>query len=225
LLEAGVVSVRVVVGEDQPLVREGIVHVLEEGGHEVVGVAADATDLIRKARAHKPDLVITDIQMPPDSTDDGIRAAKLIREQLPDAGVLVLSQFLEARYALELVGDRAAGVGYLLKDRVGDLATFLDAVRRVAAGGSALDPEVVQRMVGRPRRDTPLDDLTPREREVLALVGRGLSNAEIADELVLSPLTVKTHVARLFSKLGARDRAQLVVIAYETGLVVPGEQH
>jgi DNA-binding NarL/FixJ family response regulator len=204
LLEAGVVSVRVVVGEDQPLVREGIVHVLEEGGHEVVGVAADATDLIRKARAHKPDLVITDIQMPPDSTDDGIRAAKLIREQLPDAGVLVLSQFLEARYALELVGDRAAGVGYLLKDRVGDLATFLDAVRRVAAGGSALDPEVVQRMVGRPRRDTPLDDLTPREREVLALMAEGRSNQGIAAELVVTVAAIERHVTSIFGKLNLR---------------------
>src|SRR5829696_3330482 len=154
------IRVRVVIGEDQPLVREGIVRVLEDGGHDVVAVAADATDLIRKARAHKPDLVVTDIQMPPDSTDDGIRAPKQIREELPDVGVLVLSQFLEARYALDLVGERAAGVGYLLKDRVGDLTIFLDAVRRVAAGGSALDSEVVQLMVGRRRRDTPLDELT-----------------------------------------------------------------
>src|SRR3954468_17123168 len=129
-------GLRIVVGEDQPLVREGIVRVLEEGGFEVVGVAADGPDLVRKARAHKPDVVITDIQMPPDSTDDGLRAAMTIRAERPDAGVLVLSQFLEDRYALDLVGDRAAGVGYLLKDRVGDLDLFADAVRRVARGGS-----------------------------------------------------------------------------------------
>jgi DNA-binding NarL/FixJ family response regulator len=197
-------GVRVVVGEDQPLVREGIVRVLEDDGNEVVAVAGDATDLIRKARAHKPDLVVTDIQMPPDSTDDGIRAAKQLREELPDVGVLVLSQFLEARYALDLVGERAAGVGYLLKDRVGDLTVFLDAVRRVAAGGSALDPEVVQRMVGRQRQDSPLDDLTPREREVVALMAEGRSNQGIADELVVTVAAIERHVTSIFAKLGLR---------------------
>jgi DNA-binding NarL/FixJ family response regulator len=213
------ISVRVVVGEDQPLVREGIVRVLEDGGHEVVAVAADATDLIRKARAHKPDLVVTDIQMPPDSTDDGIRAAKQIREELPDVGVLVLSQFLEARYALDLVGDQAAGVGYLLKDRVGDLTIFLDAVRRVAAGGSALDPEVVQRMVGRQRQDSPLDELTPREREVVSLMAEGRSNQGIADELIVSVAAVERHVTNIFAKLGLRTapedhRRVLAVLQY-----------
>jgi DNA-binding NarL/FixJ family response regulator len=213
------ISVRVVVGEDQPLVREGIVRVLEDGGHEVVAVAADATDLIRKARAHKPDLVVTDIQMPPDSTDDGIRAAKQIREELPDVGVLVLSQFLEARYALDLVGEQAAGVGYLLKDRVGDLTIFLDAVRRVAAGGSALDPEVVQRMVGRQRHDSPLDDLTPREREVVSLMAEGRSNQGIADELVVTVPAIERHVTSIFAKLGLRaapedHRRVLAVLQY-----------
>ena len=140
--------IRIVVGEDQPLVREGIVRVLEEAGLEVVGVAGDAEDLVRKAGAHHPDVVIADIQMPPDLTDDGLRAAQQIRSRQPDVGVVVLSQFLEDRYALDLVGERAQGVGYLLKDRVGDLALFIDAVRRVARGGTALDPEVVQRMVG-----------------------------------------------------------------------------
>jgi DNA-binding NarL/FixJ family response regulator len=202
------VGVRVVVGEDQPLVREGIVHVLEAGGNEVVAVAADAPDLIRKARAHKPDLVVTDIQMPPDSTDDGIRAAKQIREELPDIGVLVLSQFLEARYALDLVGEQAAGVGYLLKDRVSDLAVFLEAVRRVAAGGSALDPEVVQRMVGRQRQQSPLDDLTPREREVVALMAEGRSNQGIADELVVTVPAIERHVTSIFAKLGLQPASE-----------------
>ena len=214
-----VITVRVVVGEDQPLVREGIVRVLEGGGHEVVAVAADATDLLRKTRAHKPDLVVTDIQMPPDSTDDGIRAAKRIRRELPDVSVLVLSQFLEARYALDLVGERAAGVGYLLKDRVGDLDVFFDAVRRVAAGGSALDPEVVQRMVGRQRRDSPLDDLTPREREVVALMAEGRSNQGIADQLIVTVAAVERHVTSIFSKLGLRGapedhRRVLAVLQY-----------
>jgi DNA-binding NarL/FixJ family response regulator len=213
------IGIRIVVGEDQPLIREGLVRVLEDGGHEVVGVAADATDLVRKARAHKPDLVVTDIQMPPDSTDDGIRAARLIREELPDVGVLVLSQFLEARYAVELVGERAAGVGYLLKDRVGDLTIFLDAVRRVAAGGSALDPEVVQRMVGRPRRESPLDDLTPRERQVLTLMAEGRSNQGIADELIVTVAAIERHVTSIFAKLGLRaasedHRRVLAVLQY-----------
>ena len=150
--------IRIVVGEDEPIVREGIVRVLEGAGFEVVGVAGDAEDLIRKAGAHKPDVVVTDIQMPPTSTDDGLEAAKKIRAARPGVGVLVLSQYLEDRYALELLGDGAEGVGYLLKDRVGDLVVFTDAVRRVAAGGSALDPQVVQRMVDRPRTEGPIDE-------------------------------------------------------------------
>ena len=217
--EGPLISVRVVVGEDQLLVREGVVRVLEEAGHEVVAVAADAPDLIRKARAHKPDLVVTDIQMPPDSTDDGIRAAKTIREDLPDVGVLVLSQFLEARYALDLVGERAAGVGYLLKDRVSDPVIFLEAIRRVAAGGSALDPEVVQRMIGRQRTDSPLDELTPRERTVLSLMAEGRSNQGIADELIVTVSAVERHVTNIFGKLGLRTapedhRRVLAVLQY-----------
>ena len=199
------IGVRIVVGEDQPLVREGIVRVLEGGGHEVVAVAGDAPDLLRKARAHKPDVVVTDIQMPPDSTDDGIRAAKAIRAELPDVGVLVLSQFLEARYALDLVGDRAEGVGYLLKDRVGDLALFVDAVQRVARGGSALDPAVVDRMVGRRRAHSPLDELTPREREVMGLMAQGRSNQGIADELIVTVGAVERHVTSIFGKLGLQQ--------------------
>jgi DNA-binding NarL/FixJ family response regulator len=201
---ATVQAIRVVVGEDQPLVRAGVVRVLEEGGFEVVAVAGDAPDLLRKTRAHKPDVVVTDIQMPPDSTDDGLRAAIEIRATQPDVGVVVLSQFLEDRYALELVGDRADGVGYLLKDRVGDLTLFTDAVRRVARGGSALDPDVVQRMVGRRRTSSPLDDLTERERRVLELMAEGRSNQGIADELVVTVAAVERHITSIFGKLGLR---------------------
>jgi DNA-binding NarL/FixJ family response regulator len=196
------VSLRIVVGEDQPLVREGIVRVLEQGGFEVVGVAADGPDLVRKAAAHRPDIVITDIQMPPDGTDDGLRAALEIRASRPETAVLVLSQFLEDRYALDLVGDQPAGVGYLLKDRVGDLHVFLDAVRRVAGGGSALDPEVVQRMLGRRRSNSPIDELTPRERDVMSLMAEGRSNQGIADELVVTVAAIERHVTSIFSKLG-----------------------
>jgi DNA-binding NarL/FixJ family response regulator len=211
--------IRVVVGEDQPLVREGIVRVLEEAGLEVVGVAGDAEDLVRKAGAHHPDVVVTDIQMPPDLTDDGLRAAQRIRSSQPDVGVVVLTQFLEDRYALDLVGDRAQGVGYLLKDRVGDLALFIDAVRRVARGGSALDPEVVQRMVGRRREDGPLDELTPREREVLGLMAEGRSNQGIADALIVTVAAVERHVTSIFSKLGLHQapedhRRVLAVLQY-----------
>jgi DNA-binding NarL/FixJ family response regulator len=201
---AGTPPLRVVVGEDQPLVRAGVVRVLEEDGFEVVAVAADAPDLVRKTRAHKPDVVVTDIQMPPDSTDDGLRAAIEIRATEPDVGVVVLSQFLEDRYALDLVGDRAGGVGYLLKDRVGDLTLFTDAVRRVAHGGSALDPEVVQRMVGRRRASGPLDDLTPRELQVLGLMAEGRSNQGIADELIVTVAAIERHITSIFGKLDLR---------------------
>jgi DNA-binding NarL/FixJ family response regulator len=197
--------IRIVVGEDQPIVREGVVRVLEQAGFEVVGVAGDAEDLVRKAGAHKPDVVVTDIEMPPTLTDDGLEAAKRIREAQPGIGILVLSQYLEDRYALELVRGDARGVGYLLKDRVGDLAVFTDAVRRVAAGGSALDPDVVQRMVDRPRADGPLDELTPREREVLALMAEGRSNQGIADQLVVTVAAVERHVTNILSKLNLRQ--------------------
>jgi DNA-binding NarL/FixJ family response regulator len=212
-------TIRVVVGEDQPLIREGVVHVLEGAGFEVVGVAADAEDLLRKARAHRPDVVVTDIRMPPGDADDGLQAALTIREEQPDIGVLVLSQFLESRYALDLVADRAEGVGYLLKDRVGDVPAFTDAVRRVARGGSALDPDVVERMVGRPRADGPLGELTAREREVLALMAEGLSNQAIADRLVITVAGVERHVTRIFGKLGLHQTAEhhrrvLAVVEY-----------
>ena len=211
--------VRVVVGEDQPITRQGIVSVLEEAGFEVVGVAADAPDLIRKARAHRPDVVIADIQMPPGNTDDGLRAAQQIRAEAPEIGVLVFSQYLEGGYALDLVGDHAGGVGYLLKERLSDLSVFTDAVRRVARGGSALDPEVVQRMVGRPRAAGPLTELTQREHEVLALIAEGRSNAAIAERLTVTVGAIERHVTSIFDKLGLRQapddhRRVLAVLEY-----------
>jgi DNA-binding NarL/FixJ family response regulator len=211
--------IRIVVGEDQPIVREGIVRVLEEAGFDVVGVAADAEDLVRKARAHRPDVVVTDIQMPPTSSDDGLRAANQIRSEQSGIGILVLSQYLEGRYALELISEGADGVGYLLKDRVGDLDLFTEAVRRVAAGGSALDPQVVQTMVDRPRVESPLDELTPREREVLALMAQGRSNQAIADHLVVTVAAIERHVTSIFSKLELHQspedhRRVLAVLTY-----------
>jgi DNA-binding NarL/FixJ family response regulator len=211
--------IRVVVGEDQPIVREGVVRVLEGAGFRVVGVASDAGDLVRQAEAHKPDVVVTDIQMPPTSTDDGLRATKMIRSAHPGVGILVLSQFLEANYALELLSDGTEGVGYLLKDRVGDVGTFIDAVRRVAEGGSALDPEVVRRMVDRPRVKSPIEQLTRREREVLSLMAEGLSNQGIADQLTVSVAAVERQVTSIFSKLDLRPtpedhRRVLAVLQY-----------
>jgi len=195
-------TLRIVIGEDEALLREGLARLLESEGFEIVARAGDATDLLRKARAHRPDVVIADVQMPPDRTDDGLRAAVALRAEDEGVGVIVLSAHLEERYALELVGDSAEGVGYLLKDRVTDIAEFSSAVRRVAAGGSALDPEVVARMVGRRRRSNPVDDLTPRERDVLELMAQGKSNQGIADALVVTVAAVEKHVTSIFSKLG-----------------------
>ena len=199
---------RIVIGEDQALLREGIVRLLEDVGFEVVAEAADAPDLLRKVGAHKPDVAIVDVQMPPDNEDDGLRAAIEIRARQPEVGVLVLSQFAEERYALDLIGDSAEGVGYLLKDRVADFAVFADAVRRVAAGGTALDPSVVSRMLGRHRRDDPLEALTVREREVLELMAEGRSNRGIAEALVVTPHAIEKHVTNLFSKLGVSGAAE-----------------
>jgi DNA-binding NarL/FixJ family response regulator len=213
-------AVRVLVGEDQPLVREGIVRALELAGFEVVDTAGNARDLVRKAAVHKPHVVVTDIQMPPDSTDDGLRAALEIRTAQPGVGVLVLSAFLEDRYAFDLVADSAQGVGYLLKEKVGDLRTFTDAVRRVAERGSALDPDVVERLIGkRRRREGPLDRLTAREREVLALIAQGRSNAGVAEDLVITVAAVERHVTSIFDKLGLHQspeqhRRVLAVLTY-----------
>jgi DNA-binding NarL/FixJ family response regulator len=192
---------RVVVADDSVLLREGVVRLLEENGFEVVGQAGDAEDLIRKVKAHKPDVAVVDIRMPPTNTDDGLRAALEIRAALPDTGVLVLSQYVEEGYALDLVGESAGGVGYLLKDRVADVDRFVDSVRRVADGGSALDPEVVSQLVGRARRDDPLDALTPREREVLELMAEGRSNHAIAEQMTVTERAVEKHVTSIFGKL------------------------
>lgn len=193
--------VRVVVAEDSVLLREGIVRLLEGAGIEVVGQAGDADDLLRKALAHKPDVAVVDIRMPPTQTDDGLRAALDIRRRLPETGVLVLSQYVEEGYAVDLVADHAEGTGYLLKDRVADVDRFLDAVRRVAEGGSVLDPEVVAQMLGRRRDDDALLELTSREREVLALMAEGRSNRGIAEALVITERAVEKHVTSIFDKL------------------------
>jgi DNA-binding NarL/FixJ family response regulator len=211
--------VRVVIGEDQALLREGIVRLLEEAGFDVVGQAGDAVDLRRKVSAHKPDVAVVDIQMPPTRTDDGLRAAIDIRSEHPCTRVLVLSQYVEERYAIDLIGECAEGVGYLLKDRVGDLDEFADAVRRVGEGGSVLDPEVVTRMLARPRRQDPVQDLSPRERDVLELMAQGRSNQGIAEKLWITGSAVEKHVTAIFEKLGlARDfedhRRVLAVLAF-----------
>jgi len=193
--------VRVVIGEDSLLLREGLARLLEETGHEVVARAGDAEELLRKVGAHKPDLAIVDVRMPPSFTDEGIRAALTIRDRSPQVAVLVLSEHVESTYALELFADGTDGLGYLLKQRVSDLDQFADAVSRVAGGGSALDPEVVSHLLGRHRRGDPLDSLTPREREVLGLMAEGRSNYAIAERLVITERAVEKHVTSIFSKL------------------------
>ena len=189
------------VGEDSVLLRAGVVRLLEECGLEVVGQAGDADELLRKVGAHKPDVAVVDIRMPPTNTDDGLRAALEIRRRHPATGVLVLSQYVEEAYALELVTDSAEGVGYLLKDRVADVERFVASVRRVGQGGSALDPEVVAKLLGRQRREDPLAELTPREREVLELMAEGRSNGAIAEQLVITDRAVEKHVTSIFGKL------------------------
>jgi DNA-binding NarL/FixJ family response regulator len=213
---------RVVIGEDDVLLREGIARLLAEAGFEVVAQAGDARDLLRKALAHRPDVAVVDVQMPPDGRDDGLRAAIELRRQHPDTGVLVLSQVYEEHYALELIGERAEGAGYLLKERVGDVEEFIGAVERVAAGGSALDPEVVGRMLGRRRAEGPVHRLTPRERDVLASMAEGKSNQGIAAALVVTEASVEKHVTSIFHKLGlgptpTEHRRVLAVLTYLRG--------
>jgi DNA-binding NarL/FixJ family response regulator len=210
---------RVVIGEDDVLLREGIARLLVEAGFEVAGQAGDADDFLRKALAHRPDVAIVDVQMPPEGQDDGLRAALELRGRHPETGILVLSQFYEETYALDLIGERAEGVGYLLKERVGDVEAFIDAVKRVAAGGSALDPEVVGRMLGRRRAEGPVDTLSPRERDVLASMAEGKSNQGIADALVVTEAAVEKHVTSIFQKLGlgqtqTEHRRVLAVLTY-----------
>ena len=192
---------RVVIGEDSLLLREGLARLLAETGHEVVAQAGDGEDLLRKVAAHKPDLAIVDVRMPPTHTDEGIRAALTIRERTPAVAVLVLSEYVETTYALELFAEGTDGLGYLLKHRVADLDQFLDAVGRVAGGGSALDPEVVRHLLGRHRSSDPLGRLTPRETEVLGLMAEGRSNHAVAEQLVITERAVEKHVTSIFSKL------------------------
>ena len=207
---------RVVVADDSALLREGVVRLLEENGVEVVGQAADAEELLRKVRAHKPDVAVVDVRMPPTHTDEGLRAAREIRAQLPEVAVLVLSQYVEVAYARDLLAESAEGLGYLLKDRVADADALADAVRRVGGGGSVLDPEVVSEMLGRARPDDPLAELTPREREVLELMAEGRSNAAIAAELVVTERAVEKHVTGIFAKLdlpaGGDDHRRVLAV-------------
>jgi len=211
--------VRVVIADDSVLLREGLARVLVEGGFEVAAQAANAYELQEAVRAEEPDVAIVDVRMPPTQTDEGLRAAKEIREEHPDVAVLVLSQIVEPRHAFELFRDRPEGFGYLLKDRVLEIDEFLESVRRVGKGGTAVDPEVVAQLMGRRREVDPLEDLSPREREVLALMAEGLSNRGICARLYLSPKTVETHVHSILGKLrlplAADDhRRVLAVLAF-----------
>jgi DNA-binding NarL/FixJ family response regulator len=210
---------RVVVADDAVLFREGLVRILEGSGVEVVAEASDKETLVAAARAQAPDAVVTDIRMPPTGTTEGLDAAAEIRAERAGAPVLVLSQYVETRHVARLLEDGAGGVGYLLKDRVADGREFVDAVRRVAAGGSVIDPEVISHLMGRGRTDAELARLTDREREILAAMAEGRSNAAIGRELFLSPKTVETHVGAIFSKLGLEptvddNRRVLAVVTY-----------
>jgi DNA-binding NarL/FixJ family response regulator len=191
---------RVVIGEDSALFREGLAHLLEDAGHKVVGKAPDAVTLVEMVERERPELAIIDVRMPPDGTDDGARAAKELRSRLPDLAIVLLSQHVETRHSVELVSQ--GRVGYMLKDRVFEVDDFMDALERVAAGGSALDPEVVATLLGPRREDDPLSQLTPREREVIGLMAEGRNNAGIARRLSLTDRTIETHIASIMAKLG-----------------------
>jgi DNA-binding NarL/FixJ family response regulator len=210
---------RVVIAEDSLLLREGIARLLEDAGLEVVGQAGDARELMRKVALHAPDVAIVDIRMPPNQSDEGLRAAHEIRERFPGVGVLLLSHYVDEQYAVELFDRGPAGLGYLLKDRVSDLGRFVEAVRQVAAGGSALDPEVVSRLINRRRRDDPLQVLSPRERQVIQLMAEGRSNHGIAEQLVVTERAVEKHVTSIFAKLNlpsatSDSRRVLAVLTY-----------
>jgi DNA-binding NarL/FixJ family response regulator len=211
--------VRVVLADDSVLLREGIARLLEDAGFEIVGQAGTAEQLLLKVRSYKPAVAIIDIRMPPTHTDEGLRAAREIRARHPETAVLMLSQYVEPDYALDLLADSAEGVGYLLKDRVADIGEFAAAVRRVGEGGSALDPSVVSLLVGRRRADDPLQRLTPREREVLELMAEGRSNQAICERLTITQRAVEKHVTSIFSKLrlpadAGDHRRVLAVLAF-----------
>jgi DNA-binding NarL/FixJ family response regulator len=206
---------RVVIAEDSVLLREGLVRLLEIGGMEVVAAVADADALLAAVRAHEPDLVVVDVRMPPTYSDEGLRAALELRRTAPRPGVLVLSQYVEERYAAELLATVTSGVGYLLKDRIADVTEFLDALRRVAGGGTALDPEVVSQLLVR-HRNGPLHQLTPRELEVLTLMAEGRSNAGIGEAMVISESAVAKHVNSIFNKFdltaAAHDHRRVLAV-------------
>jgi DNA-binding NarL/FixJ family response regulator len=212
-------ALRVVIADDSVLLREGIAQLLEDSGFEVVGQAGDGEDLLRKVGSHKPDVAVVDVRMPPTHSDEGLRAALRIRSEHPGTAVLVLSQYVDEASALDLLSDSSESVGYLLKDRVADVPSFTEAVRRVAGGGSALDPEVVGLLLGRRRREDPLAVLSPREREVLSLMAEGRSNAAMAAAHGVSERAVEKHVTAIFSKLelpraGADHRRVLAVLTF-----------
>jgi len=193
--------VRIVIAEDSVLLRAGLVRFLTEGGEEIVAAVGDAPSLVEAVERHRPDLAVVDVRMPPTLTDDGLRAALEVRERWPETAILVLSQYVEERYASELIAGDVGGVGYLLKDRVADVSEFLDAVRQVGGGGTVLDPEVVGQLLARSRQQSPIAALSPREREVLGLMAEGRSNGAIARALVVSDGAVEKHVSNIFSKL------------------------
>lgn len=212
-------ALRVTVGEDDVLLQEGIAGILQAAGFEVVARAGDADDMLRKILAFRPDIAVVDVRMPPRREDDGLVAAIEVRRRLPATGVLVLSQYCEPAFAIELIADRPEGVGYLLKERVGDVQAFVDAVRRVAAGGSALDPEVVALMLGRPKPGDALFPLSPRERQVLAAMAEGSSNLGISQALSMSQASVEKYVTAIFRKLDlppmdTEHRRVLAVLTY-----------
>ena len=213
---------KVVIADDAVLLREGIAKVLTAKGFDVVGQCGTPDELMLKVRSYSPDVALVDIRMPPTNTDEGLRAAKEIREKHPETGVLVLSQYVEAEYAMELLSEGAEGVGYLLKDRVSDMDEFAAAVRRVGEGGSALDPAIVSQLVGRRRADDPLEQLTAREREVLELMAEGRSNKAISERLFVTERAVEKHVTNIFGKLrlpadSADHRRVLAVLTYLRG--------
>jgi DNA-binding NarL/FixJ family response regulator len=218
----GAAALRVIVCDSELIVREGVAQILRDAGFDVVATASDAFELVRKTRAHRPDVVVTDVRLPPNNIDDGLRAAKTIRREMSGTGVLVLSQSIETQHALELVGERAYGVGYLLKHHVGDVATLTDAVRQVAAGRSALDPEVVQHLAAQRREDALLNQLTPKEHQILGLMAQGRSNQGIAQELVVTVPAIERHISHIFDKLDLHQRSDqnrrvLAVLRYVGG--------
>jgi DNA-binding NarL/FixJ family response regulator len=211
--------VRVVIAEDAVMLREGLIRLLADEGIETVATAGDGTGLVDIVKEHRPDLAIVDVRMPPSFTDEGLRAALQVREQMPGTPILVFSQYVEERYATDLIGGGAEGVGYLLKERVADVGEFVGAVRRVAAGGTVIDSEVIAQLLGRRRKGDPLESLTPREREVLGLMAEGLSNAAVARKLVVTDGAVEKHISNIFLKLGLQHsdtthRRVMAVLAF-----------